>query len=84
MMQMLGMLAAIALTALCWGLYGPVLHFGREAMQSALRPFVCVGIAYFLIAVLIPLALLRRGEQGVWTVKGTIWSMLAEIGRAHV
>ena len=77
MMQMLGMLAAIALTALCWGLYGPVLHFGREAMQSALRPFVCVGIAYFLIAVLIPLALLRRGEQGVWTVKGTIWSMLA-------
>ena len=76
-MQMLGMLAAIALTALCWGLYGPVLHFGREAMQSALRPFVCVGIAYFLIAVLIPLVLLRRGERGNWTMKGVIWSLLA-------
>lgn len=77
MMQMLGMLGAIALTALCWGLYGPVLHFGRDAMQSALRPFVCVGIAYFLIAVLIPLALLRRGERGGWTMKGVVWSLLA-------
>lgn len=77
MMQMLGMLGAIALTALCWGLYGPVLHFGREAMQSALRPFVCVGIAYFLIAVLIPLVLLRRGERGNWTAKGVVWSLLA-------
>ena len=77
MMQMLGMLGAIALTAVCWGLYGPVLHFGREAMQSALRPFVCVGIAYFLIAVLIPLVLLRRGERGNWTLKGVVWSLLA-------
>jgi hypothetical protein len=77
MMQMLGMLAAIGLTALCWGLYGPVLHFGREAMQSALRPFVCVGVAYFMIAVLIPLVLLRRGERGGWTVKGVVWSLLA-------
>lgn len=77
MMQTLGMLAAIGLTALCWGLYGPVLHFGREAMQSALRPFVCVGIAYFLIAVLIPLALLRRGERGGWTLRGVAWSLLA-------
>ena len=77
MMQMLGMLAVIGLTALCWGLYGPVLHFGREAMQSALRPFVCVGVAYFMIAVLIPLVLLRRGERGGWTVKGVVWSLLA-------
>ncbi len=76
-MQMLGMLGAIALTAICWGLYGPVLHVGKDAMQSALRPFICVGIAYFLIAVLIPLILLRRGERGGWTSKGTLWSLLA-------
>jgi hypothetical protein len=54
-----------------------VLHFGREAMHSSLRPFVCVGLAYFLIAVLIPLALLSRGERGGWTTKGVIWSLLA-------
>ncbi len=77
-MQFLGMLAAIALTALCWGAYGPVLHFGREAMHSSLRPFMCVGAAYFLIAVLIPSLLLARGgERGGWTTKGVIWSLLA-------
>jgi hypothetical protein len=78
MMQFLSMIAAIALTAFCWGVYGPVLHFGRDAMHSSLRPFVCVGIAYFLIAVLIPLVLLARGgERGGWTGKGVLWSMLA-------
>ena len=40
-----------------------MLHFGREGMGSALRPFVCVGIAYFLLAVLIPLTLLTRGGE---------------------
>ncbi|MFN6190366.1 MAG: hypothetical protein ACK54F_11090 [Planctomycetia bacterium] len=77
MLQFFGMIAAVALTAVCWGVYGPVLHFGREAMHSSLRPFVCVGLAYFLIAVLIPLVLLSRGERGGWTTKGVIWSLLA-------
>ena len=78
MTQFLGMLAAIALTAFCWGVYGPVLHFGREAMHSNLRPFMCVGLAYFVIAVIVPLALLARGgERGGWTSKGVLWSMLA-------
>ena len=78
MFQFLGMLAAIALTAFCWGVYGPVLHFGREAMHSNLRPFMCVGLAYFVIAVLVPLLLLARSnERGGWTSKGVLWSMLA-------
>jgi hypothetical protein len=78
MLQFIGMLAAIALTACCWGAYGPVLHFGREAMHSSLRPFVCVGAAYFLIAVLIPAAILGGwGERGSWTAKGIVWSLLA-------
>lgn len=78
MVQFLSLIGAIALTAVCWGVYGPVLHFGREAMHSSLRPFVCVGLAYFLIAVLAPLALLARGgERGAWTGKGVLWSLLA-------
>jgi hypothetical protein len=78
MIQFAGMLAAIGLTALCWGAYGPVLHFGREAMHSSLRPFVCVGAAYFVIAVIVPLLLLARGgERGNWTTRGTLWSLLA-------
>ena len=75
MFQFLGMLAAIALTAFCWGVYGPVLHFGREEMHSNLRPFMCVGLAYFVIAVIVPLVLLSRGERGGWTGKGVLWSL---------
>lgn len=77
MVQFLGMLGAIALTAACWGVYGPVLHHGREQMHSPLRPFVCVGVAYFVIAVVVPLVLLARGEKGAWTTKGVVWSLLA-------
>jgi len=78
MKQLLGMLAAIALTALCWGVYGPVIHEGQALMGSRLRPFMCVGAAYFLIAVLVPAALLARGgEKGSWTVTGVLWSLLA-------
>ena len=78
MTHLLGMLAAIALTAFCWGVYGPVLHHGRDEMASALRPFVCVGLAYFLIAVIAPVILMARGgERGGWTTKGVLWSLLA-------
>jgi hypothetical protein len=77
MLQFLAMLAAIGLTALCWGVYGPVLHFGREDMHSPLRPFVCVGVAYFVIAVVVPLVLLAKGERGRWTTMGVVWSLLA-------
>ncbi|MBM4012361.1 MAG: hypothetical protein FJ286_13435 [Planctomycetes bacterium] len=82
MLQVLGMLAAIGLTAACWGVYGPVLHFGREDMHSPLRPFVCVGVAYFVIAIVVPLLLLARGEKGAWTVKGVTWSLLAGVAGA--
>ena len=72
-------LPAIAATILCWGIYGPVLHWGQEAMEhDRLRPFICVGIAYFLIAVVGPgTYLYLRGEQGGWTATGTFWSILA-------
>jgi len=69
--------ASIALTALSWGVYGPVLHWGQSAMAgSRLRPLICVGLAYFLIAVLIPLAVIAGyREPGQWNVSGTLWSL---------
>jgi len=57
----------VACTALCWGIYGPILHKGQAAMAgSRLRPFICVGVAYMVIAVLIPFALLESETQGRW------------------
>ena len=71
----------IGITALCWGAYGPVLHKGQAKMNgSRLRPFLCVGLAYFAIAVVVPLILSPMPmfqEPGGWPIKGSAWSLLA-------
>jgi len=83
MVQFASMLAAIALTALCWGVYGPVLHIGSGLLGSALRAFMCVGLAYFGIAIVVPSAILARsGENGRWTRTGVIWSLVAGVAGA--
>ncbi|MFM8734342.1 MAG: hypothetical protein ACKOC8_04015, partial [Pirellulales bacterium] len=70
---------AVALSIVSWGAYGPVLHRGQAAMEgSRLRPLVCIGISYFLIAVLVPLALLvPLGDAGQWNTPGVAWSLAA-------
>jgi hypothetical protein len=75
---------SLALTVLCWGMYGPVLQAGQEGMSTVpgdvarLRPFVCVGLAYFLIGVIVPALWLHlRGEQGDWTLRGIAWGLAA-------
>ncbi|MBI3837407.1 MAG: hypothetical protein HY288_05685 [Planctomycetia bacterium] len=79
MKGLLALLLFIALAVLSWGVYGPVLQLGKQDMQgSALRPFICVGLAYFLIAVLAPGVLLRMaGETGHWSSSGIFWSLAA-------
>jgi hypothetical protein len=78
-------LASILIAALCWGSYGPMLHLGQGKMGgSRLRPFICVGIAYFLIAVIIPFFLIaaRAEDSGSWTAAGMSWSFLAGVAGA--
>jgi hypothetical protein len=72
-------LLSIAMVGLCWGSYGPTLHKGQAAMQnSRLRPLLCVGLAYFLIAVCIPPLILKASpEASSFTFSGTAWSLAA-------
>ena len=74
---------SIASTVLCWGMYGAILHWGQDAMaNSKLRPFICVGISYFVIAVVIPFLLIFVSgvEADVsWTAKGAMWSLVAGV-----
>ena len=51
-------------TALCWGLYGPVLGRARiiDPDNSPFRPYVGIGIAYLLLAIL-------GGLLGMWYKK---------------
>lgn len=78
------MMGSIVVTIICWGTYGPVLHWGQQAMDgSRMRPFLCVGVAYFLLAVVVPMIYLTVAEEaGTWTTKGVIWSTLAGLAGA--
>src|SRR5436190_22372813 len=79
MKNLVALLAFIALAMLSWGVYGPVLQRGQAGMAgSALRPFICVGMAYFIIAVIAPSVLLQvTKEKGHWTTSGITWSLIA-------
>jgi hypothetical protein len=67
----------VAMTAVAWGVYGPMLHKGQMLMQgSRLRPLICVGISYFVIAVVLPLLKMQVSpEHGEYTFEGTLWSL---------
>jgi drug/metabolite transporter (DMT)-like permease len=63
--------------ALSWGLYGPALHKGQVALGSPMRALLCVGVAYFLIGVLVPVvSLSAQGELKGFTTDGTIAATL--------
>ena len=47
-------LAFVAGAALSWGVYVPLVHDAASRFGSNLRAFLMVGIAYFLVAVLVP------------------------------
>ncbi|MFH1301510.1 MAG: hypothetical protein ABIK07_10655 [Planctomycetota bacterium] len=44
----------VAGAALSWGVYVPLVHVAAQKLNSNLRAFLFVGVAYFLVAVLIP------------------------------
>ena len=72
------------LTVGCWGLYGAFLHSGQTGMHDPVngryKAFLCVGLAYFLTAVLAPLAMLWfRGATWSFSAGGVAWSVLAGI-----
>ena len=63
---------------LSWGLYGPALHKGQVALGNPLRALLCVGVAYFLIGVLVPVAGLgTQGELRNFGSGGVIAATLA-------
>jgi hypothetical protein len=75
--QLLKVLGFVALTALCWGCYGPLLHIGQMKMHgSRMRPFICVGLAYVVVAVIAPLVFWTvLGADGELSARGVFWSL---------
>lgn len=81
----LGWLFFALLTVFSWGVYGVFLHTGQVAMGDPIngryKAFLFVGIAYFLTAVLAPLALLmaKGAAFSGYTPRGMWWSLFAGI-----
>lgn len=77
-------LAFALLTVASWGVYGVMLHTGQLAMGDPVngryKAFLFVGIAYFLTAVLAPIAVLAaNGASWKMPVSGMAWSLVAGI-----
>ena len=78
----LGWLAFAMVTVAAFGVYGVFLHSGQMNMADPVngryKSFLFVGIAYFLIAVLAPLAMmLFSGSDWNIPVKGAALSLIA-------
>jgi drug/metabolite transporter (DMT)-like permease len=72
------------MTVGAWGVYGIFLHSGQIAMgdpsNGRYKAFLFVGIAYFLTAVLAPLAvLILNGSDWNFPIKGASLSLIAGI-----
>ncbi len=83
-LPLLKVLCFVALTAICWGAYGPLLHKGQVQMHgSRMRPFICVGMAYVVVAVIMPILLrATMGDHGYLTFPGAAWSLAGGVAGA--
>jgi hypothetical protein len=70
-----------ALTALCWGLYGPILAYSRTDLRSPFKPYVAIGLAYLVWGVfggLIGMAYKHDDfSLASFTGRGGLWGLAA-------
>ena len=73
----------VALAGCCWGAYVPFVAQGGKELKNSYASFLCVGVAYFLIAILFPLAVFwARGKFPVFTAKGSFLATMAGVAGA--
>ena len=58
----MGWIVFVAGAVLSWGAYGVLLYLGGQQLGNPLKALLCVGVAYFLIGVIVPVVTL--GSQG--------------------
>lgn len=74
----MGWIIFVAGAVLAWGIYGSMLHQGQLLLGNPLKALLCVGVAYFLIAILLPTASLgAQGELAGFTRNGLIVATVA-------
>lgn len=81
----------VIVAGLAWGTYVPIIFYGGTELTTRpgtiggrLASILCVGVAYFLLAVVVPLILmsLRDDAQPEWKSNGLVFSGLAGVAGA--
>jgi hypothetical protein len=81
----------VILAGLAWGTYVPIIFYGGTELTTKpgtiggrLASILCVGVAYFVLAVVVPLVLmsLREDAKPEWKTNGLVFSGLAGIAGA--
>lgn len=79
-------LSCVAGAALSWGIYVPLVHRATSELGTNLRAFLMVGVAYFLVAVLVPVFFifilksdptLKPGVTPNWATWSLTWGLMA-------
>ena len=74
----MGWVVFVAGAVLSWGAYGALLHQGQVQLGNPLKALLCVGVAYFLIGVLIPVAALSaQGSLASFNTRGLVMATIA-------
>ena len=74
----MGWVIFVAGAILSWGAYGALLHLGQTQLGNPLKALLCVGAAYFLIGVLLPvIALSSQGQLSGFGTQGLINATVA-------
>jgi hypothetical protein len=81
----------VILAGLAWGVYVPLIFYGGQELAVKTSPLggrlasiLCVGVAYFLLAVVVPVVLMsvRDDAKPEWKTTGLIFSGLAGVAGA--
>jgi hypothetical protein len=78
----------VLLAGLAWGTYVPIIFFGGSELggrpNARLLAILCVGVAYFVLAVVFPLVLFLSGQQQWPSLKttGLVFAGLAGVAGA--
>jgi drug/metabolite transporter (DMT)-like permease len=73
----------VLIAGLCWGTYVPFVAEGGKMLKNSYGSFLCVGVAYFLIAVIYPIGVLwLRGESPNWSPSAITLATLAGVAGA--
>ena len=74
----MGWVIFVAGAVLSWGAYGALLHQGQVQLGNPLKALLCVGVAYFLIGVLLPVAsLTAQGSLSGFNTGGIVRATIA-------